>query len=136
MSLSATLIASPIPRVPPVTIATRAMRSLLSLLRQARLGSGQPARKLALDQAFEHGDAFSRIVEAVEKRERVAARLLERVAPADPELLQGLDTVGAETGRRNGEALDALSRIGGKRRIGCGLKPFRAPEPRLEGNVD
>ena len=38
-----------------------------------------PAFKLTADQKFQHGDAFGRIVEAIEQRELLAARLLERL---------------------------------------------------------
>src|SRR6185312_5280684 len=135
MSLSAMLIASPIPRVPPVTIATRAIAELPSI-RRARLFPGHPARKLAFDQPFEHGDAFGRIVEAVEQSELLAARMHEAVAPADSELLERFDAVGGEAGRCHGDAADAVLRISGERRVGGRLEPLRPAEFRLEGDVD
>src|SRR4051794_39641673 len=99
-SLSAMLIASPMPRVPPVTIATRAIDPL-PFCRLRCLSRLQPACKFALDQAFEHGDAFRRIVEAVEQREPFAASAKKRRASADPELFQGLDAIGGKAGRRD-----------------------------------
>src|SRR6185369_8415326 len=60
---------------------------------RARLGAGQPACKLTLDQAFEHVDAFGRIVEAFEKRELFAARSEEGVAASDAKFLKRFDAI-------------------------------------------
>src|SRR5689334_9043105 len=135
MSLRAMLIASPMPRVPPVTIATRAMRFLL-LVAAARLGVGQPARKFALDQAFEHGDAFERIVEAVEQRELLTTSVDERLSPTDSKFLQRLEAIGGETGSGDRNPLDSPPGIAGEGRIGRGFQPLRAAETRLERHVD
>src|SRR6185437_5693877 len=135
MSRSAMLIASPIPRVPPVTIATRAMRSL-RCLPLARLCFGQPARKFARDQAFQHCDALWRIIEAVEQCEMLPAGVTESLAAADSEFLESLDAIGGKTRRRQRNARDTLSGIGGKGRVGCGFEPFCAPELRLERHID
>src|SRR6476661_4663850 len=97
-SRSAMLIASPIPRVPPVTIATRAMLELPVML-TGRLLPADPACKFAHDQPFQHGDAFRRVVEAIDQRKLLAARTDERFAAADPKLLQRFDAVGREAGR-------------------------------------
>src|SRR6185369_2576811 len=135
MSRSAILIASPIPRVPPVTIATRAMRILL-LIVAARLGGWEPAFKFALDQLFEHGDAFRRVIEAFEHGEVVSAGGEEGLAAADAELLEGFEAIGGEAGRGDGDAPDSIASIAGEHLVGRGLEPFRAPETRLERDVD
>src|SRR6185503_3410118 len=134
MSRRAMLIAAPIPRVPPVTIATRAIMS--SFWFGARLFRGKPACKLTLDQPFEHGDAFGRIVEAVEQRKRLAARLFEGVASPNAELLECLDAVGRKSRRRDRDALDAVLWISRERCIGRRLEPLRTSEFGLERNVD
>src|SRR5215213_10315370 len=134
MSLSAVLIASPMPRVPPVTIATRAMKSS-SMPKPTRLGRRSPTFKFAGDQPFEHRHPFGRIVEAVEPREMRAAGGEERLAPADAKLFDGFETVCGKTGRSDGDPFDALAGISAKRRLGCRLEPFGAAETRLEGDV-
>src|ERR687898_357294 len=110
MSVSATLIASPIPRVPPVTIATRAMNPS-SCLKRTRLSRGSPTFKFAGDQLLQHGHSLGRIVEAVEPREMRAAGGEKTVAAADAELLEGFEAIGGESGGRDGEALHAFCRI-------------------------
>src|SRR5215208_507189 len=110
MSRSATLIASPMPREPPVTIATRAMKSSCRL-RLWRLGLRQPACKLAHDQLLQHGHAFRRIVEALEQRELLSTAIDEGLAPADPELLDCLDAVGGKSGSGDSYPLHASPRV-------------------------
>src|SRR5690242_8961581 len=97
-SRSAMLIASPIPRVPPVTIATRAI-CLSCLSPSARLRFDGPACKFTADQRLQHGHAFGRIVEAIEPRKGLAADCHERLAPANSKFLDGLDAVGREARR-------------------------------------
>src|SRR3954453_15484150 len=98
MSFKATLIASPMPRGPPVTIATRAI-SFLLIGAATRLCAGQPACKFAADQLLQHDEAFGRIVEAIEQCEVRAAGADEGLAPADSELFERFETVGRKTGR-------------------------------------
>src|SRR5688500_8563984 len=131
MSLSATLIASPMPRVPPVTIATRAMKSS-SMPKRTRLGRRPPTFKFAGNQAFEHRHAFGRIVEAVEPREMRAASTEKRLAAADAKLFDRFEAVGGKTGRGDGDALHALAGISGEYWLGRRLEPFGAAETRLE----
>src|SRR5947208_7096711 len=111
MSRSAMLIASPMPRVPPVTIATRAMSSLPSYS-AARLGRLQPACKFARHQLLQHGHAFGRIVETIEESELIAAMRQKCAAAADAELLERLEAIGGKSGRRDGDPCDGVSRIG------------------------
>src|SRR6478672_2743800 len=134
MSFSATLIASPIPRDPPVTIATRAM--FLSSSPRRRLSLRQPACKFALDQSFQHCDAFSGIVQAIEQRETLAAGTFKALAATNAELFQRLQTVGGKSGRGDGQALHPPHRISGERFVGGGFQPLRPPEARLERDVD
>src|SRR4029079_9310559 len=131
MSLSATLIASPMPRVPPVTIATRAMSFLLIFESLGRLGRWNPACKFAHDQPLQHGDAFRGIVQAVEQRELLAAGVEEGLAAANAQLLEGFEAIGGETRRCNGHATDAAASVGRERGIGRRLQPFCPAEPRL-----
>src|SRR3954451_16405350 len=131
MSLSAMLIASPMPRVPPVTIATRAMNSS-SVMRRKRLGRRQPTFKLALHQLLQHGHAFGRIVEAIEQGELLPAVRPERLATTNAEFLERFKTVGGESGRRDGYARHSVLWISGERGVGCWLEPFGSAEPRLK----
>ena len=62
--------------------------------------------------------------------------LQEGLAAADAELLQRLDAIGRKSRRGDRNALDAAARIGRERRVGRGLQPFRAAEPRLKRDVD
>src|SRR5215210_4324486 len=135
MSLSATLIASPMPRVPPVTIATRAMKTSL-MPKPTRLGRRHPSFKFAADQSFQQRHPFGRIIEAIEPREMGSAGGQECLAPADSELLDRLQAIGRESGRGDGDPRDALGRISGQRRLGRRLEPFGAAEARLKGDVD
>src|SRR5256885_4486385 len=135
MSRSAMLIASPMPRVPPVTIATRAM-SCLPSYSGARLGRLQPACKFTRYQLLQHGHAFGRIVEAIEQREPVAAMRQECAAPADSELLERFQAIGGKSGGRHRDLVEAVCRKGSEGRAGRRFGPSRPPEPRLEGNVD
>src|SRR5215213_7890841 len=100
MSLSATLIDSPIPRVPPVTIATRAM--CLSSSPGAGLSLRQPACKFTAGKPVQHRDAFAGIVKAIEQREALSAGMFETLATADAELFERLQTVGREARCRDG----------------------------------
>src|SRR3954470_4136146 len=100
MSRSAMLIASPMPRVPPVTIATRAM-SCLPSYPAARLGRLQPACKFTRHQLLPHGHAFGRIVEAIEQRQPVAAMRQERPAAANAELFERFEAIGGKPGCRH-----------------------------------
>src|SRR5574338_330991 len=133
-SLRAMLIASPMPRVPPVTIATRAIDSLL-LISRVRLGRGHPSFKLAEQEPLQHGHPFRRIVEAFEQRELLAPARKEGLAPADPELFQRLQAVGGEPGRGHRNAFDAAAPVGGERRIGRRFEPPGAAEARLESDI-
>src|SRR5947209_3069855 len=135
MSRSAMLIASPMPRVPPVTIATRAMRSL-RFLPLGRLFLVQPPGKFAADQFGHHLHAFGRVVEAVEQRELLAAGVEECVSAADSELFQCLYAIGGKARGSDGDALHPLARISRESRIGGRLKPSRSAELRLESDVD
>src|SRR5688572_33261732 len=123
MSLSATLIAAPMPRVPPVTIATRAM--FLSSYFSAGLCAGKPACKLAPDQRVEQRHPLGAVVEAFEQGEMLAAGLAERVAAADAKLFQRLQAVSGKAWRGDSETRDALARIGGQHDVGGRLQPFR-----------
>src|SRR6266550_1273361 len=116
MSRSAMLIASPMPRVPPVTIATRAM-SCLPSYPAARLGRLQPACKFTRHQLLQHGHAFGRIVEAIEQRELVAAMRQECAAAANAELLERLQAIGGKSGRSDRDLGDTVFRIGRERRV-------------------
>src|SRR4051812_37865454 len=111
MSRSAMLIASPMPRVPPVTIATRAMIFSPSG-RLRRLGRRPPTFKLALHQLLQHGHALGRIVEAVEQREMLATVRTERLAAANAELFQRLKAIGGKAGRCDRDSRDPVFRIG------------------------
>src|SRR5256885_9730014 len=135
MSRSAMLIASPMPRVPPVTIATRAM-SCLPSYSGARLGRLQPACKFTRYQLLQHGHAFGRIVEAIEQREPVAAMRQECAAPADSELLERFQAISGKSRRRHRDLGDAAWRIGSERRVGRRFEPSRPPDPRLKSDVD
>ena len=70
------------------------------------------------------------------KAKSLAAGVLERLAAANAELFQRLDAIGGKARRGDGDALDALLRIGRERRVGRRLQPFGAAEPRLERDVD
>ena len=65
-----------------------------------------------------------------------AAGVKKRITAADAEFFQRFETIRRKAGRGDGEALDALRRISGERRVGRGLEPLRAPEARLEGDFD
>ena len=65
-------------------------------------------------------------------REFLAAGLQKQIADVDAQFLDGLQTVGREARRDHGEALHAGLGEFGHGVGGVGLKPFRAPEPRLE----
>ena len=109
MSLSAMLIASPMPRVPPVTIATRAM--ILSCSRSGgAYGCGSQPASSRRDQrvrawSMPSGESLrqsSRAKCSPPARE-------ERLAAADAELFQRLEAVGGKARRGDGDALDALA---------------------------
>src|SRR5215210_406027 len=116
MSLRAMLIASPMPRVPPVTIATRAMFHPPKP-KPTRLGRCSPSFKFAADQLLQHGHPFGRVVEAIEPREMRAAGSQKRISTADAELLQRFEAVCGKSRRCDGDALDVLGRISRECRI-------------------
>src|SRR5829696_7891615 len=105
------------PRVPPVTIATRAIDPLLSFFLEG-LCVGEPACKFAADQRVEQIHPLGAVVEAFEQGEMLAAGVDERGPPADAELFQRLQAVGGKAGRGNGNAPKALPRISGEDLIG------------------
>src|SRR4051794_17242084 len=110
-SRSAMLIASPMPRVPPVTTATRAiLPSSRFFWVWAALRAGQPTFKLAADYAAQHVHAGRAVVEAGEVGEMRSAEGGEGVAAADFELFQGLQAVRREARRHHGDPGDALAR--------------------------
>src|SRR5688572_6529549 len=108
MSLRAMLIASPIPRVPPVTMATRAMTLSRFCFYCSGLGRRPPSRKFAPDQRVKHRHPLVAVVQAVEPREMGPAGVDERLAAANAELLKSFEAVHREARGRNGDALDAL----------------------------
>src|SRR4051812_10550592 len=123
------------PRVPPVTTATRAMMpSSLLLLSRRRLGRAQPSFKLAADHAAEHGEAGRGIVEAGEVGEALAAGGDERVAAAQGELLERLEAIRREAGGDQGDAGHAAPGQRGEGGVGGGREPLGAAEARLEGD--
>src|SRR5829696_1751174 len=92
------LIASPMPRVPPVTIATRAM--IISLLLSGRaLLRRHPTFKLAADQPAQHLQARRAVVEAGEISEIRPAGIQEGGAAPDRQLLERLEAIGGEAER-------------------------------------
>src|SRR4029453_3729141 len=103
--LRATLIASPMPRVPPVTTATRPMKPLLFCF-EARLCVEKPACKFAADQRVEQIHPLAAVVEAFKQRELLPPGRNESLAAADAQLLERLQAIGGEAGRGDGEALD------------------------------
>src|ERR1044072_4394222 len=122
------LMASPIPRVPPVTIATRAMSLSQNPKNRRALWMWQPPCKLAGNQRLKHGHALGRIVEAFEAGEPFATSLQECLTAADSELLDGLHAIGGKTGRGDGHSCDAFRGIGCEYLVRRGLKPLRAAE--------
>src|SRR5688572_21045059 len=127
------LIASPMPRVPPVTIATRAM--ILSLVFSGRaLLRRHPTFKLAADQLAQHLQARGAVVEAGEVGEIGPAGAEESIAAADRQLLERLQAVGGEAGRDHGHFDHALARKLGEQFVGGRLEPFGAAEARLKGD--
>src|SRR4028119_615586 len=114
-SRRATLIASPMPLVPPVTIATRAMPLLSCFCRARPLRAAQPTFKLAPQNAAQHFDARRAVVEAAKIGGIGAARLDEGVAAADRKLLERLEAVGREAGGHHRDLRHAALRPAGGR---------------------
>src|SRR6476660_55920 len=114
------------PRVPPVTTATRAMAHPLYCVFVSALGFDLPSFKLATNNAAQHFDPREAVVEAGEIGEVGAAGGEECGPPAYVELLEGLEAVGGESRREQGYAPYALGGERGERRVGRGLEPFGA----------
>src|ERR1700739_1868035 len=100
MSRSAMRIASPMPRVPPVTIATRFILLLPSEDYES-LGKRPPTCKFPHYDNAQHCDAFNAVIETGEVREVGTAGCLEGCATANLEFLQRFDTIGREAGRHH-----------------------------------
>src|SRR5687768_14339023 len=101
-------MASPIPLVPPVTIATRAILSLPPVFMSRSLWGRQPAFKFGSDDGAEHVDAGRGGVEARQVSKGLAARGQELLLAADRQLLERLQAVGRETRRDDRDLLHAL----------------------------
>ena len=105
------LIASPMPLVPPVTIATRAMiLSFCLLLWRGPYCAAQPTFKLAGEQGAQHRHAVVAVVEAGQIGEIAAAGGEEGLAAANRQLLQRLQAIGGEARREDRDPGDALAR--------------------------
>ena len=100
------------------------------------IAGSQPASS-RLIEPFQHGDAFGRIVEAIEQGELLAAGaarkvLRPRIPSSSSVSMQSAEKPGAAMATR----LTPCLGISRQRRIGRGLEPLRAAEPRLEGDID
>ena len=62
-----------------------------------------------------------------------AAVLAKGLGAADRDLLQRLEAVGGETGRHDGDPLDAVAGDLRQGHVGVGLQPLGAAEARLKG---
>src|SRR4028118_1931395 len=131
-SRSAIEIASPMPRVPPVTTATRAMILSFSLVVGA-LWPGRPSFKLASDDAAQHCEPRLAVVEAGKVGEIGAAGAEEGIAAADRQLLQRLEAIGREAGRHDRDLAQPPAGKAFEHLVRRGLEPFGAAEAGLEG---
>src|SRR3954454_7808888 len=96
------------PRVPPVTTATRAMAHPLLFLSVPRLGRSDPAFKFTANYAAQHFDPCRAVVEAGEIGEMAAAGAEEGGAPAYVQLLESLEAIGRESRREQRDPLNAF----------------------------
>src|SRR3954469_4014902 len=108
------LIASPMPLVPPVTIATRAISLSLVLLSERPLLRRGPGFKLAADDRAQHLHAGCAVVEAGQVGELAAAGGEEGVAAANRKLLQRLQAIGGEARGEDCDPGDPLCRKPGQ----------------------
>src|SRR6185312_6117378 len=108
----------------PVRISLSARRTL------------HPALKLAFNQMHEQAYSLLAVVETGNIAECLPPMLEEDLLILLRDLLKRLHAIGNEARGYDGDRLDALPRQGLNRLVGIGLDPFRAAEPRLEGELE